>query len=130
MERAIQSVQEFLAPLPEQVRLALGAAAREAVTNAGRHGNRGDPSKRIRIDARIGEDAAALSVEDEGPGFDHARLLQAGRERGAVTAARQRHREGRMGGLGIVMMLRCCDRVEYNDRGNRITLTKRLRPPP
>ena len=33
-----------------------------------------------------------------------------------------------MGGLGIMMILKCCERVEYNTQGNQITLTKYLRP--
>jgi anti-sigma regulatory factor (Ser/Thr protein kinase) len=29
-----------------------------------------------------------------------------------------------MGGLGIYLMERCADRLEFNDRGNRVTITK------
>ena len=42
----------------------------------------------------------------------------------AVDAARSRIDQGRVGGLGIKLMLRCTDRLEYNDVGNMITLTK------
>ena len=42
----------------------------------------------------------------------------------AVDAARARYKEGGTGGLGILMMLRCVDAVEYNETGNELTLTK------
>ena len=45
----------------------------------------------------------------------------------ARAAARERHEQGRPGGLGIMLMLRCVDRIEYNDIGNQITLTKMLK---
>ena len=43
----------------------------EALTNAIRHGNRSDPSKRVRVQYSIDEQRIALAVEDEGNGFDH-----------------------------------------------------------
>ena len=42
----------------------------------------------------------------------------------ADLAARERYLAGGMGGLGIMLMIRCVDLVEYNDKGNRIILTK------
>jgi anti-sigma regulatory factor (Ser/Thr protein kinase) len=42
----------------------------------------------------------------------------------AVSAARERYEQGRLGGLGIMLMLRCTDQLEYNEKGNQITLTK------
>ena len=45
----------------------------EAVLNAWKHGNRKNPSKTIRVSWRIGVDCV-LSVEDEGPGFDHQKI--------------------------------------------------------
>ena len=35
-----------------------------------------------------------------------------------------RRSAGKLGGLGIMLMTKCVDKVEYNDAGNRITLTK------
>src|SRR5262249_47369272 len=48
------------------VRLALG----EAVINAFRHGNQGDPCKAVRVSYLVTPSEAAAEVEDEGPGFD------------------------------------------------------------
>ena len=43
-----------------------------------------------------------------------------------MAAARERNAAGRVGGLGIMLMLRCCDHLEYNYAGNMIKLTKKL----
>ena len=53
--------------------------------------------------------------------------MKSGSTRDAISAARERHAQGRMGGLGIMLMLRCCDRLEYNQSGNQLTLTKFLK---
>ncbi|MDO8969278.1 MAG: ATP-binding protein [Saprospiraceae bacterium] len=42
----------------------------EAVTNAVLHGNRGDCRKSVSISLSHNPDALAISVTDEGPGFD------------------------------------------------------------
>ena len=45
----------------------------------------------------------------------------------AVDAARERHAEGRLGGLGIKLILQCTDKLEYNELGNELRMTKNLR---
>ncbi len=42
----------------------------EAVTNAILHGNQADTNKSVSISLRRQDDALAISVSDEGPGFD------------------------------------------------------------
>ncbi|MHC4778895.1 MAG: ATP-binding protein [Planctomycetota bacterium] len=64
------------------------------------------------------------SVEDEGLGFDYKGALEKGRKGDAISAARERYLAGGMGGLGIMLMVRCVDLVEYNDKGNQVILTK------
>jgi anti-sigma regulatory factor (Ser/Thr protein kinase) len=66
-------------------------------------------------------------VKDQGGGFNHEQYVKSGSTRDAISAARERHAQGRMGGLGIMLMLRCCDRLEYNQNGNQLTLTKFLK---
>ena len=65
-------------------------------------------------------------VSDEGSGFDHEQYLLRATTKDVVTSARERHEQGRMGGLGIMLMQKCTDRLEYNDIGNTVTLTKYL----
>ncbi len=113
-------------PAVGQVEIAL----QEAIGNAIRHGHKYEASKIVHYRWHVHEDRVVYKVEDTGPGFDYRAAIQRGLELDAASAARQRHAEGGLGGLGILMMLRCVDRVEYNQSGNECTLTKFFGPPP
>ncbi len=115
--------------LPEEGQVALAAAFREAVGNAGQHGNKDNPGKLVKVQYLLDKEKITIVVTDEGPGFDHERYTLRGQTKDAVSAARERHEQGRVGGLGIMLMQKCSDRIEYNDIGNQITLTKFLRGP-
>jgi len=102
----------------------LTTAFREAVRNAELHGCREDPEKSIDVEMLLDREKITLSVDDEGDGFDHGSYRGQMDETAPVAMARQRHESGGIGGLGIYLMDRCADRLEYNDLGNRVTLTK------
>jgi anti-sigma regulatory factor (Ser/Thr protein kinase)/nucleoid DNA-binding protein len=116
--------------LTEEGQVALAAAFREAVGNAAQHGNRYRREKRIEVLYLLDREKITIVVKDSGEGFDHHRYVRFGRAGDALTAARERGREGKMGGLGIMLMLKCCEKIEYNQLGNAITLTKSIRPKP
>jgi anti-sigma regulatory factor (Ser/Thr protein kinase) len=125
---ATKTLENMLTPLPleETARNAFLYAVREAIDNARRHGNREDPAKRIEARFILTGEAVAVEVRDEGPGFEYSYYLDNARELSAVEQARRKHEAGEHGGLGINLMLRCCDDVEYLDPGNAVRLTKRL----
>ncbi|MBI3097183.1 MAG: ATP-binding protein [Planctomycetes bacterium] len=116
--------------LDEDSQVAMCAAFREAVGNAAQHGNRYRRDKKIEVLYLLDHEKVTVQVKDSGPGFEHTRYVSRGQAGDAITAARERHREGRLGGLGIMLMLRCADHLEYNDSGNSITLTKNLKRRP
>jgi anti-sigma regulatory factor (Ser/Thr protein kinase)/nucleoid DNA-binding protein len=118
------------AGLDEEAKVPLAAAFREAVGNAAQHGNKDNQQKLIRVQYLLDKEKITIVVVDEGPGFDHERYTLRGQTKDAVSAARERHEQGRQGGLGIMLMQRCTDKLEYNDIGNQITLTKFLKPRP
>ncbi|RKY18020.1 MAG: hypothetical protein DRP63_02745 [Planctomycetota bacterium] len=102
----------------------LQTALYEAIDNARRHGNRDDPRKMIRVFLRDWDDRITATVIDEGEGFDFVSVLRKTASQNAVDAARQRYMQGGVGGLGVRLMLRCVDRLEYDNKGTKITLTK------
>jgi len=102
----------------------LTTAFRETVRNAELHGCREDPGLGIDVEMLLDREKLTLTVEDEGEGFDHRAYLDQLESTAPVAAARQRHGSGGVGGLGIYLMRRCSDRLEYNERGNRVTLMK------
>lgn len=102
----------------------LTTAFRESVRNAELHGSREDPERSIDIEILLDHEKLSVIVEDQGEGFDHTSYMEQLGRTAPVSMARQRHSAGGVGGLGIYLMDRCSDRLEYNDRGNRVTLTK------
>ncbi|HTL52752.1 MAG TPA: ATP-binding protein, partial [Planctomycetota bacterium] len=129
-EQQIEKANELITSLLEQVGMeatavtALGVAFREAVDNAARHGNKNNPNRKIDVIYIVDKQKVFISIEDEGPGFDTEVYLKRGQEGDAAGEARKRHKENRVGGLGIMLMLRCVDKLEYNYAGNQIKLTK------
>jgi len=104
------------------------AACREALGNAAQHGNRDDPEKMIRAQYLLDKEKATLVVTDDGPGFDHERYALRALTKDPASAAIERHEQGRAGGLGIMLMLKCADKVEYSANGTTLTVSKRLTP--
>ncbi|MHC4390072.1 MAG: ATP-binding protein [Planctomycetota bacterium] len=115
------------AELGEETQVALTAVFREAVGNAAQHGNRDLVTGRIFVTYERFLDRLVLTVRDEGAGFDHRRELEKCVKQTAVDAARARHAEGRTGGLGIMVIQRCTDKLEFNELGNELKMTKYLR---
>ena len=95
--------------------------------NAARHGNKNQERKLIDVIYLLDKEKVTVTVEDEGDGFDTELFLSRGREGNAVAAARERNQAGRVGGLGIMLMLKCVDDLEYNYIGNLVKLTKHSR---
>ncbi|GIW72968.1 MAG: hypothetical protein KatS3mg102_2510 [Planctomycetota bacterium] len=128
LEAAQRVAERLLAQtrLDERGAVGLAAAFREAIANAAQHGNRDEPARRIRVLFALSRAQVAITVTDEGAGFDHRAALARGHARDPVAVARERHAQGRRGGLGLLLMQRCADAVLYNERGNEVTLLKRL----
>ena len=84
--------------------------ARECLANAVTHGNGRDADKSVELRFAVGREWIRLEVADEGPGFDWRKGLQSQ----APTDA--------CGGRGLNLYEMYADRVQFNRRGNRITL--------
>ena len=96
------------------VRLAL----EEALANALKHGHGYDPSKTVRVRCEATSEQVVVEVEDEGPGFDPA----------GVPDPREPENLERPCGRGLLLMRHYLE-VDYNERGNAVTLRKcRSRP--
>ena len=119
--------QKFeLLPLNDMEKINLDAALNEAVGNAQRHGHK--YKKELPIEFRYihKTDKLIMRVTDQGDGFDYRAELRRKKEGTAVEEARARYKAGGYGGLGIMLMLKCVHKVEYNRKGNQVTLTKFL----
>jgi len=128
IEEAARIVADMLVQsgMEGERQVAVNAAFREAVLNAAQHGNRYDRNRQIRVLYLLDKEKVVIVVTDEGPGFDYHFYMNRGAARDAVSAARERYAQGRLGGLGIMLMLRCTDKLEYNEKGNSVMLYKYL----
>ncbi|MCU0723830.1 MAG: ATP-binding protein [Planctomycetes bacterium] len=133
IDKCVDRANEFGAKLFEKSGLddegqvAFCAAFRESIGNAAQHGNRYRKDKFIEILYLLDSDKITANVTDQGKGFDHKLYTNRGAGGDAIAAARERHQQGRLGGLGIMLMMKCTDKLEYNDAGNSVTLTKLLK---
>jgi serine/threonine-protein kinase RsbW len=94
------------------LRLNFRVGLTEALANAMLYGNCRDPRKRVRIEAAIGIEEIRVRVTDEGRGFDPETLAD-------PTEPSNRRRDG---GRGIFLIRKMMDHVEFNDKGNSITM--------
>ncbi len=90
--------------------------AREALVNAVVHGTSPDLGQTIDVQLDLVGDHLVLSVEDPGPGFGWRNVV------GRVAAPYEDH------GRGMTVFQSYASEVHYNDKGNKITLRKKVDP--
>ena len=142
----IQILQEDLGGMlfcDASVRMRVGVALQEALSNALYHGNlevsselRQDDERefyslaarrrhespfrdrRILVHSRIDREAATFSIEDQGPGFDTSSLDKPIDPEDLM----------KIGGRGMLLIRTFMDEAYHNETGNRITMIKRAKP--
>lgn len=93
----------------------LFVALDEAFVNAVKHGNKFDARKLVRITAEVSKQEAKFTIEDEGDGFEVKNIPD------PLDPANLFKTSGR----GVLFIYNIMDEVNYNDRGNRLTMVKR-----
>ena len=88
----------------------------EALSNAMLYGNGSDPEKRVRVEVTVRVEEVAVRVTDQGVGFDPA----------TVPDPTLPDNISKTGGRGIFLMKALMDEVEFNERGNSVTLVLRF----
>jgi serine/threonine-protein kinase RsbW len=96
-----------------RTRFRLRVLLTEAISNSILFGARGDPARRVRVQAALTEENIRLEVTDDGPGFDP----------GEVPDPTLPDKIARSIGRGLFLIKNLADRVEFNDRGNTIWMT-------
>lgn len=96
----------------DRLRLNFRVGLTEALANAMLYGNCRDPRKRVRVEAHLTSSEIKVQVTDEGRGFDPDAVLD-------PTLPANRVRSG---GRGIFLIRQLMDQVEFNERGNSITM--------
>jgi len=100
---------------------AVHLALEEAFLNAVRHGNSGDPDKEVQIDCSLGGDRVEISMTDAGDGFNPK----------SVPDPRYGDNLYRIEGRGLFLIRSYMHKVDFNERGNRISMIRyKGRPSP
>ena len=100
---------------PEKCRFAVKLALDEAMANAVRHGNHGDPDQEVTASWEVAEDRVVVTIEDCGCGFEPEEVPD-------PTADENLHRPH---GRGVMLMKAYMTEVRFNEAGNRVTLMKK-----
>lgn len=102
----------------ERVGLKLRVGVTEALSNAMLYGNARDPRKRVLVEAKVAAEAVVVRVTDEGRGFDPDSLPDPTLPCNLTRPC----------GRGIYLIRTLMDRVEFNERGNSITMVLHREP--
>ena len=89
-------------------------ACEEAMINAIKYGNKGRTDKIVSISCDIKESAVVIAVCDEGQGFDYRNLPDPTKPENLLKS----------GDRGLFLIRNIMDKVEFNSKGNKITMTK------
>jgi serine phosphatase RsbU (regulator of sigma subunit)/anti-sigma regulatory factor (Ser/Thr protein kinase) len=88
----------------------------ELLANAIYHGNKKDHSKKVTVGHMIDRKKAIISVLDEGDGFNPKSIADPTLPENVVKDC----------GRGLYIVQKYVDKLEFNPRGNRVTVTKNL----
>jgi anti-sigma regulatory factor (Ser/Thr protein kinase) len=110
-------------PLPPEADYLANLAFEELLTNCIKYGYRDDQEGLIEFDIRVSGDELLFTIRDDGAPFNPMESPEP-----EIDASLE---ERRVGGLGIHLLRRMSDRMEYSyeDGRNVVTLYKRLTPP-
>ncbi len=93
-----------------KVRLSLD----ECVTNAIKHGHRSNYLEKVLVNYLIDSEKIVIQVKDRGEGFDYASIPD------PTLVDNIQNPQGR----GVYLTMQLMDKVEFNDLGNMVTITK------
>ena len=101
---------DFAEDIQEQINL----AAIEAGTNAIKHGNKENPSKKATMQFLLDEDKLTIVIEDEGEGFTRKEVADPLDPENLLKSS----------GRGLFLMEACMDAVTYEANGTIIKMVK------
>ena len=116
--RNVESVALFIESLANKLRIApdtygnILVSLTEAVNNAIIHGNKQDESKTVEVRTSAKNGRLAISVKDEGKGFDYTQ----------VPDPTTSERLCECGGRGVFLMRQLSDRCKFQDNGRLVEM--------
>ncbi len=120
VQKTSQDVLTFLKPLSlnEAALFDIRLCLEEALINAMKYGNELKKNIPVELDVESDSGQVIITVKDQGPGFDPAKLADCTNEENLY----------RNRGRGVYLIHQLMDRVQYNEKGNSLTMVKMLKP--
>lgn len=88
-------------------------ATLEAVNNAIKHGNNGNPQKLVDVEIEYEGDEIRVTVTDEGNGFDPTKIPDPTMPENIEE----------LSGRGVFLMTKLSDSIKFNTKGNSVTMS-------
>ena len=119
IRKVSSGILEWLKPrdLDDSALFDIRLCVEEVVRNAITHGNNDDKSLKVIVNYWLEGDSLIVEVEDEGQGFDLDKVPD-------PTIGENLMRGS---GRGVYLIRKLVDKMELNDRGNKVKLTKYLK---
>ena len=119
VQAASSDVLDFLKPLhlDKTVVFDIRLCLEEALINAMKYGNGLDKAKTVDLAVEVDDETIGITVQDQGPGFKPEKLKD-------CTHGENVYRES---GRGVHLMHQLMDKIEYNEKGNRVLMVKHFR---
>jgi serine/threonine-protein kinase RsbW len=92
-------------------------AMEEALRNAMIHGNKMDPGKKVKFEARVSGENIMITIEDEGKGFEPVKVPDPTDEDNILKTS----------GRGVYLIKHLMDEVKYENGGRRVIMVKCLK---
>ncbi|MBX3358009.1 MAG: ATP-binding protein [Phycisphaeraceae bacterium] len=118
IDRAIENLLGVLERLnyPDAARFAVRLAIEEGLANAFNHGHKALPKDTpVRLEFKATPAQVHISIEDQGPGFKPAAVPDPTLDENLEIPT----------GRGLLLMRSYMSKVDYNDRGNRVSMVYR-----
>jgi len=116
---SVHTVEKLISRVKEEYAISdenyndIWIALNEAVSNAIKHGNKFDPSKKVRLTVETKEERyLCFTIKDEGDGFNPE----------AVPNPTNPDRIGEPNGRGVFLIHQLADRVTYSDNGTCVEI--------
>lgn len=119
IKKVSQEILEHLERLnvDQSIQFDVRLAVEEAVRNAMEHGHFDNEALPISILYSVDSDKVKIVVEDKGEGFDLKK----------IPDPREGDNLFKGGGRGVFLIYKLMDEVQYNKKGNKVTMAKRFK---
>jgi serine/threonine-protein kinase RsbW len=119
----LEYLKDVCTHLNEDILFEMRVILNELMLNAVKHGNNGDAEKHVKLTAGIsGDRCIFFVVEDDGEGYDYRSIMSDEQNVKADNKLFNMKETGR----GILIVRNLCERICFNEKGNKIVVLKRL----